>query len=206
MFIDIAIIGVSILALSFIFNIPNKLLPPINVVESVMVNGQTNYVINHPLDFLIIIIKNIYNQKTFQLTSMIGIFGLLDTYLPFVVIPFYTFFLVIMGLTENESEKHSISFRMKLAILFAISLTVFAIFAGMYILWTPVVFGEIGTKELTGVQGRYFIPLLYPALLLLANKKIKNKWLSIIRNHYQYIICVVLTISEIVILLRFWTF
>ena len=43
--------------------------------------------------------------------------------------------------------------------------TLALIFAAEYLTWTPV-----GSMEISGVQGRYFIPLLIPAFVIFNNR------------------------------------
>ncbi len=202
--IDFIIIGCSILLLTIIFKIPILLLPKVVEGSETLVSSQLHFVLNHLFRFIHILYRNIVDQRATQLTGMVGMFGLVDTFLPLPVIFFYLGLLIFMALTENSDDKYRITNWMKISLLFAVSLTIIGTFSAMYISWTPKIFGKIGTYDLTGVQGRYFIPILFPTLLLLANKKIKGKYLDIIKDNYIIGIIFTLVISEITILLRFW--
>ena len=92
-----------------------------------------------------------------------------------------------------------------LAVVYAL-LGIIAIYSAMYISWTPYVTGgEIGGIGISGVQGRYFLPLLMPVLLIFSNKRIKdNNFFKVIKDNYLLISIVLLIISALVILLRYW--
>ena len=201
--IKFIIIGVFILLLTALIKLPLLFLAPTDDSAAKLTSLQSNYVKNNFGTYLIVLFKNIFSQKTYQMTSMVGTFGLLDTYLPIPIIYFYLFLLVYMGLCENRDDKYKIKLSMKSALLFAIILSVFTIYTAMYISWTPQVFGKIGTKEITGVQGRYFIPLLFPALLLLSNNKLGKKF-KMLKEYYIIGIVITLMISSLTLLLRFW--
>ncbi len=198
------IIGSSVLLLTIILKIPILLLPKVVEGSEELVNSQLHFVLNHIFRFLHILYRNIIDQRATQLTGMVGMFGLVDTFLPLPIVFFYLGFLLIIALIENSEDKYTITNWMKISLLFAISLTVLATFSAMYISWTPKIFGKIGTYDLTGVQGRYFIPVLFPALLIFTNKRIKGHYIDIIKKQYVIGILLTLIISEITILLRFW--
>lgn len=202
--IKFMIIAFSILGLTVLFKLPFLLLPSIEDPSSQLVGQQLQYVLNNLTTYFSILIENIIDQRAFQLTSMVGLFGLIDTYLPLPIVTFYLFLILFIALTEGSEYKYKISKLMKVALIFTIVAGVVAIFSAMYISWTPKVVGEVGTRHITGVQGRYFIPLLFPCLLVLSNKVIKGKYIDIAKKNYQLGIVVTLIISTITILLRFW--
>ena len=202
--IKLVIIAISIIGISLLFKIPTLLLPKTVDVGSHLVSAQQKYIKTHVFDFIKIVGKNIIDQRSFQLVSMIGLFGLVDTYLPMPIIFFYLGLLLVIALIDNDEIKKGLYIKTKLSLVLAISLSVFAIFGIMYIGWTPTQTGKIGTYDLVGVQGRYFIPLLFPFLLLLSNNKIKGKYLEIVKNNYLIVIVVSLIVSSITILMRFW--
>ena len=135
---------------------------------------------------------------------MFGGFGFLDTYLPLAIISLYIIFLPLITLAENSINKYKINNIIKILLAVCIFLSVVAIFTALYTGWT-VLFNRVGTKDIVGVQGRYFIPLIFPTLLLLSNKLIKdNKFFDIIRNNYFVIPTLSLLISIFIIIFRFW--
>ena len=84
----------------------------------------------------------------------------------------------------------------------------FGAFLAMYIIWTSLVSG-IGASSIEGVQGRYFLPVLFPVTLLFSNQWIaKKKYINLIATklvEYSELISVsMLSLSMLTILLRFW--
>lgn len=202
--IDFIIIGFIVLFSTIIFKIPMLLLPEVYDSSRELINAQKSFVMNNIPTYIIILCRNIIGQRTFQLTSMVGMFGLIDTYLPIPVIAFYLLLLLVVSLVDNVNSKYTISTKMKLATIFASILSIVAIYTAMYISWTPQIIGKTGTFDITGVQGRYFIPLLIPILMIFSNKKLKGKIADLINNNYLLGIVITLIISSISILLRFW--
>lgn len=200
---DIIIIAISIILLSLLFKLPIMLLPHFVEGSEALVQKQIHFVTHHIGTFISIVISNIIGQRTTQIVGMVGTFGLLDTFLPLSVVFIYVIYLVMISLVDSVGTK-KITGLMKLAIIVAVILSVFGIFGAMYVNWTPKIFGEIGTRDITGVQGRYFIPLLFPVLMLFSNSKIKGKLADVIKDNYLVVIVFTLLISQLMILLRFW--
>ena len=80
----------------------------------------------------------------------------------------------------------------------------------MYIYWTISIDGYgVGAQSITGVQGCYFIPMMPVSFLIFANlrlqknEKLRKIMIGIVDN-YALLSIVMLSVSCIVILLRFW--
>lgn len=173
---------------------------------SSLAGKQLAFIFSNPFKYANILYSNIVCQRNFQLTSLIGLFGLIDTYMPIPVIFIYYLYLFLIGLSEGVVNKHKITNKMKIVIIISFILIVTAIYTIMYISWTPVILnGKIGTKDISGVQGRYFIPIIFPLLMTLSSKKIKKLHIfDKICNNYLLIPIISLTISIFVIIVRFW--
>lgn len=201
--IKIAIIMIlAIIGITFLFKLPNY----INSTKSSgLESKQISYIVKNPISYTKTLIKNIITQRNFQITSMVGVFGLLDTTLPFVIIFVIYLNIFMMGLVDGTEENTKIGAKTKiLLILYTIFVVVIA-YTSMYIIWTPYVLHVIGGNEITGVQGRYLIPILVPLMLLLSNKKMKNnKLFNVFSNNYYVLPITVLFVSVMTILLRFW--
>ena len=201
--IKIAIIMILlIIGISFLFRIPNYINSvPKNEIES----KQLSFIISHPMTYAKTLVKNVIAQRNFQITTMVGVFGLLDTYLPFVIIFVIYMNILLTGLIDGINEKIKIDFKSKILLILYIIFVVCSVYTSMYIIWTPYILKTVGGNEITGVQGRYFIPILIPLMLLLSNKKIKNnKFFDILNNNYYIVPIIVLSVSVLSILLRFW--
>ena len=192
----------SIIGISFIFRLPNYFT---SVAKSELESQQLSFIMHHPFDYIKILIKNIVSQRNFTMTTMVGVFGLLDTYLPFVAIFVIYVNIILTGLSDGIKENIKINLKTKLLLILYIIFVICSVYTSMYIIWTPYQLNVIGGGEIVGVQGRYFIPLLVPLMLLLSSKKIKNnKLYDIVSNNYYLLPILLLTISEIAILVRFW--
>ena len=86
--------------------------------------------------------------------------------------------------------------------------TIFAIFTGMYVFWTSIELG-VGADTITGVQGRYFIPIIPLAMVVLSNsilsknEKTKSFMKKMLANSY-FIPVIMLCVTSITIFLRYW--
>jgi len=119
-------------------------------------------------------INTIYKYSTDYYLTMIGGWNTQ----PMIIIIFsIILFIAVFGKNNNEiDEKDVIKLekRDKILISLAILLSVLLIFVGLYIPWTRACFTYV-----EGVQGRYFLPVLLPLILILEKNKfyydIKNK-------------------------------
>lgn len=199
----IIIIGL-ILGFTFLLKLPQFFINTTSASNS-LVNKQLNFVLKHPFKYLEILLINIKNQRFFQLSSMIGLFGLIDTYCPMPIIFMAYINLILIALSEGSTEKIKVSKWLKILSIIYVVIDIIAIFSALYITWTPMIIGKVGTNDITGVQGRYFIPLIMPLLLVFSNNKIKdNKLFKMIKENYVLVPVILLTISVSTILLRFW--
>lgn len=166
---------------------------------------QLTFIIKHPLKYSKILLDNIIDQRQFQLIGMIGMFGLVDTYLPVSLVGLYLIYFIIFILLDASNNKYVLSLSKKGLIVLYILFAVASIYTIMYLDWTTQLFQVIGGTQITGVQGRYFLPLLYPFSLLFINKKVNiGKFGTIVLDNYLIIPIVMLFVSLVVILLRFW--
>ncbi len=123
---------------------------------------KIQFIQHHPFQFLSLILKSIWSQKGMLLTSYIAKFGYLDTrvaILPqiyYVLTIFWVFFF-------DRSPPHlyqRIDSFLSVLVLTAACLSILGIYSYIYITWA-----EPYLPYISGVQGRYFIPLV-PILLV----------------------------------------
>ena len=75
--------------------------------------------------------------------------------------------VVLLLYREDETEKLKLPGKGQQAfVLVLLALIVAAIWGSLYLVFTPV-----GDTQIAGVQARYYLPLLYPAALMIRNKK-----------------------------------
>jgi len=200
-------IGAIVILLTVLFKLPNLFL---EVEESsTLASEQFSFLLGHPFTYLRILLLNWFHQLRIQLCWMIGTFGLLDTSLPplFIFLSFIN--LILTFITDGISEKIKIGYLPKIVIGCVFVLSIVGMYTAMYIDWTPQVLGIIGGNEITGVQGRYFLPLLICIPILLSNKMFdKNKKISNFSKNYFnwsiYILVTCLLVSILVSVTRFW--
>lgn len=201
------LLGVTIIITTIILKIPNLLLESTN--NSDLASKQLHFVLSHPITYIMIMLNNIKSQFVGQLYWMIGTFGLLDTYLPplFIFISFIN--MIIVFITDGISEKIKIDYKQKIIALVSYALATFGMYTAMYLYWTADVLGKVGGSYITGVQGRYFIPLLICLPIIFSTKLLNNKknLINFSKRYFDYsfiIIIVCLAISIFISITRFW--
>lgn len=136
-------------------------------------NEQTRVIISAPLQFAEFIVNSFAQYGKFYYLGGLGSLGQQDTNIPEVFLYIFTFIVLFVALVEVSSQ-NVITFKFKILSLIGIFLTIYAIFAGTYIIWTATRY-EIGLDYVEGCQGRYFTPLLIWVAGLFANSKLINK-------------------------------
>ena len=74
--------------------------------------------------------------------------------------------LLTLSLLNTEGKEICFGGKQRAISLIAVFLSIFIIVISMWIFWTPV-----GSSHIVGIQGRYFIPLLFAALYPLKNRR-----------------------------------
>lgn len=200
------IIIVIALILYIINKIPTMLLERNNVKDNV--GEQFNFIINNPINYLKIWIKTMLTNRNYYFSGIIGIFGLLDTYIPTIYISLYSFGTFAIALSDFSTCKSKFNWKYKCISFLGSTATVFAIFTGLYVLWTSMELG-VGAETITGVQGRYFIPIIPLAITILSNSILeKNKTVNLVMKKLldnAYVIPVMmLVVISLTIFLRYW--
>lgn len=153
---------------------------------------QVKFILMHPIDYIKIFYQSLYNNITLYVYNIIG-FSLcyFDVNLSYLYIFMYLFMIIIVFVLDNTKKIDKWDKWMQ---AFIIVSTVALMFTSLYVQWTPV-----GASIIDGVQGRYFIPLLLPIMIITNFKGIesfKNKdnfitvisYLIILMNVYSLMI------------------
>lgn len=103
------------------------------------------------------------------------------------------FIVLFLSALKKEVSEFKIYFKLNLLFILLIFVVIFLVMLSMCLFWTPITYDII-----QGVQGRYFIPILFLILILTNNQK-----LAINVNFYRYlnilsIILVVVTIINLI--------
>lgn len=125
------------------------------------------YFINHPLDLLTIIRTTLYDRGDWYIFHMIGSpMGWLDLRVPNIYIIILGILLVLsIFVKSDEPDILSPFLRICLSVLAVV--TIIFINIGMAISWT-----RAGIPMVEGLQGRYFIPVVFPLLISFRGKSI----------------------------------
>jgi uncharacterized membrane protein len=129
--------------------------------------SQIAFIKSQPLEYLRILSGAIWGQKWLMYKSFIGWFGWVDTLLGKWHTRLWMLLLAVFALSENRRD-YQIGWMKKIlcGLLFVFQ-TVF-MYTLMYILWN-----KVGSDEIGGMQGRYFIPIMPLALLIFYNTRLR---------------------------------
>lgn len=127
-----------------------------------------SYFLANPFDIFGVVLKTVQVATYFFIKTFLGAsLGWFDINLPdYITIAYVTLFAFASFKRMNSTVV--ISPRIKKGLFFVALITIVFIFGGMLISWSPIKDGYI-----QGVQGRYFIPIALPLLLLLHSDLVK---------------------------------
>ncbi len=167
----VIMIGI-VLALSILRKIPYMGLP---IDENQYVGIQKAFIFSHPIYYIKVLYMNITNQFQNQMYWMIGTLGYLDTYIPKVYEFFIGVYLVIVFLIDAFTEKIKLPLWLKIGYALCVIFVVCGMYTIMYMSWTPAITGVTGGDSITGIQGRYYLPLLFLIPVIFNNPLLDNK-------------------------------
>ncbi|MBI5187418.1 MAG: DUF2142 domain-containing protein [Nitrospinae bacterium] len=125
---------------------------------------QIRFILQNIFSYLWIVSCTFLNELRFYLVSLVGILGWYDTHFPSW---FYFSFLLILLLSllfENSGDIY-FNARQKIILILVPCSCLLLNYTAIYVTFNPV-----GSQGITGMQGRYFIPLV-PMLSLAAVSK-----------------------------------
>lgn len=180
-----------------------------NIVENENITIQREYIMQHLYKIPYIIVHSLISNRNFYITSFVGKLGTLDTNLPIIYIIFFILLLIVVSLFECMKIRN-FGYKQKLFTIAVLSIVIVGMFMIMYITWTPLVCEPKG-DVVSGLQGRYFIPIYMVAMMILFNNfasKISNKNINLIEIGIERI-CTFLIIfnpiyTVVTLLLRYW--
>ncbi|MDD3242507.1 MAG: DUF2142 domain-containing protein [Eubacteriales bacterium] len=134
-------------------------------LEGVDTSRQLAVILRDPLRYVMTLLRTVYRLGEFYINSLFGsALGWMNINCSYFVVGCN---IVAMGWVAcRESAWHSDE-RLTGGLLIGLSLaSVLIIFTGEYLQWT-----KVGNDVVSGVQGRYFVPLLLPLILAAKHKK-----------------------------------
>lgn len=169
---------------------------------------QLMYVIGNPVMFSKILINTFSELSFYYLNSFIGSLGWLDTNFPINFIVLYFFVLIIVAVFDTN-QKINFNYKYKLYWAMIGVICIVLIETSLYIIWTSIPeIGGIGYHIVSGVQGRYFIPIAILLLSVFYLNANENKYYNIFKfkilNFVPYICFFSCIFTLLVILLRYW--
>ena len=150
---------------------------------------QIRFILSDPIGFLQRFPYSFIPMLTNYLDAAIGFrLGWLDTAINGFLIFSIEVYLIFLALTDHKAEiKIGLLHKLKLIAIFG--LTVLGIVTSAYVAWMGV-----GSKALTTLQGRYFLPALPLLLLLFYNRKVRLN-LSLVKQGLFLIIFTLLVLG-----------
>lgn len=201
----------SVLLLTLILKIPYLRL---DIPTNSLITKQVEFVIHNPFKYLKIVFSNIIGQAKIQSYWMVGTYGLLDTYVPVLLIYMIYINLIFILLYDILSEKLKLSIWIGVTYFILTIISIIAVYTSMYTGWTPIVTNEVGGNAITGVQGRYFLPYLLIIPFIFSNKLIvslSNRLKKVLKkcdnyfNNFYYLESVLnIVIMIFMLIARYW--
>jgi uncharacterized membrane protein len=143
--------------------------------------AQVSFILHNPATFLLVVIDTINNDWIRYSFELVGVLGWLDTILPRWIYFSYPAITILVAILSG-SDGRKLSTKGRVMLLAVCLISVILVETSLFIIWT-----KPGARIISGVQGRYFIPLLVPLLLILHDGWVKEpeKWLGRIVTVYS---------------------
>ena len=133
--------------------------------NNISFSGQLKYLLSNPLAAIILLKNTFDGMIVFYWETFIGgQLGWLDLVVNRIFVYIYSILLFLSPFLYKE--KYEFNIKEKLLINFVFVTILLLILFGMYLTWSSV-----GAEIISGVQGRYFIPIVILPLLTLCHPK-----------------------------------
>lgn len=146
----------------------------------VSVTGQISLILSQPLGYLKVWFDNMADVF-WSYGFGAGSLGTLGHLAVSTCVPMIGLLMIFTIMTDNiDRSDKDLTLKQKTYIFFAAFLAVAFVWGSMYL-----AFNEVGSIFIAGVQGRYFVPLLFIFYFLMRRKNIKNGMNPV---NYHYIV------------------
>lgn len=133
--------------------------------------AQLRFTMHHPLQAFIAMAADLLHNSVDRLEQLVGRLGLMTIPIPTLSVILALALLVAVALFAAPRVSRS---QRALAALTAVA-TIGAVELSLYLSWTAV-----GAKEVEGVQGRYFIPIVPLILLAISRPSERARWAAFV--------------------------
>lgn len=157
---------------------------------------QIEFIKNNPLEYILVLVKTFIVKTPRILITMIGVLGWQDTrldWLIYIAYPLMLYFAIMSDKTSFILQKWQ-----KMAIIGMLLLGTLIIYTSLYLMWSSV-----GNPIIIGLNGKYFIPMVLPFLLLFKRNEAKYDY-DAIKNITIILIFAFLFSTELSLLHRFY--
>jgi len=186
---------ISLLGLIFWQNIINGL--SFNLSPNANSLQQLYFILNNPFSYLVVLLKTLIIKTPRIIITMIGVFGWQDTRLDFLTYILYPILIILSIASESKIDFKFEKWQIYL-ISFDIIFSVFIIFTEVYLMWS-----EVASPIIYGLNGKYFIPIALPFLLLFYGRLKLNLPKNIKLLIYLAVILILIS-SDLSLLHRFY--
>ncbi|MDR1327535.1 MAG: DUF2142 domain-containing protein, partial [Heliobacteriaceae bacterium] len=158
--------------------------------------AQVEFIKAHPVFYLGVLLKTFIVKTPRLFITMIGVLGWQDTRLDFLTYILYPVLMYFAVVSDNFNFQLQ---RRQKALIFAV--LVFGVcitYTSLYLMWSPV-----GNPVVLGLNGKYFIPLALPALLLFKNNRAVFDYEKV-KTAVIIMVILILFSSELSLLHRFY--
>lgn len=157
---------------------------------------QAQFIKSHPFLYIGILLKTFIVKTPRLIITMIGVLGWQDTkldWITYIIYPFLIYFAVY-----SDKFQFTLCKWQKYLIILTTLVGVVLTYTSLYLMWSPV-----GNSVVLGLNGKYFIPLVLPCLLLFKNGEGKYDY-NTTKIAIIAIIILILISSELSLLHRFY--
>lgn len=198
------------LGLIAVSKIPAFFIESVDDSANSLIKEQYSFVIKNPIKYLKIFYNTVKEGRDYYISTTIGVFGHVDTYLYSVFIYPCFIFLIVLGVLDGNIKRLKITWKQRGAIIISILAGVFGVFLAMYTMWTAVIpGGGVGADHINGVQGRYFLPFIPVVFICVSGlgfirTEKQKKLANIVVDNSVLMTIIILVCSLFTVLLRFW--
>jgi len=149
---------------------------------------QVKYIFTHPLDYAKTFVKYmgieyLNPNNASQVLTKLGSFADLTAQVPGAIVVLVILAFVAFTEPENsplpDGQERTIPW-IKLGVALSVCCSI-----GVIATWSYVMFSPVGAATIAGCQGRYLLPLLFPALYILRSTKINS---TFHKGNYLYVV------------------